>query len=92
VSQHCIFIIIVTSNIKLIFFNRIDSKNGNVYLIESPDRESTPTLTVMVRVEVTGRKGKSTYTVHPVAHDIGTRFQHIVIIALVIKLQNIMAF
>lgn len=53
------------------FHRRIDSKNGNVYLIESPDRESTPTLTVMVRVEVTGRKGKSTYTVHPVAHDIG---------------------
>lgn len=56
------------------FFNRIDSKNGNIYLIESPDRESTPILTVMVRVEVPGRKGKSTYMVHPVAHDIGTIF------------------
>jgi len=64
----------VVLTIKLNFFIRIDSKNGNVYLIESPDRESTPTLTVMVRVEVTGRKGKSTYMVHPVAHDIGTRF------------------
>lgn len=64
----------ITLNTKLIFFIRIDSKNGNVYLIESPDRESTPTLTVMVRVEVIGRKGKSTYTVHPVAHDIGTIF------------------
>lgn len=55
----------------LFLFRRIDTKNGNVYLIESPDRELTPTLTVMIRVEVTGRKGKSSYTVHPIAHDIG---------------------
>lgn len=53
---------------------RVDSKNGNIYLIDSPDRETTPILTVMVRVEVTTRKGKSTYIVHPVAHDIGTCF------------------
>lgn len=33
----------------------------------------------MVRVEVMGRKGKSTYTVHPVAHDIGMT-RHIIII------------
>lgn len=57
----------------------IDSKNGNIYLIESPDRESTPTLTVMVRVEVTGRKGKSSYIVHPVAHDIALNEARIVL-------------
>lgn len=57
---------------------RIDSKNGNIYLIDSPDRELTPTLTVMVRVEVTtGRKGKSSYVVHPVAHDIGLRTESV---------------
>lgn len=71
-SQHFVLKKIFTHVItRFLFVYRIDTKNGNVYLIESPDREITPTLTVMVRVEVTGRKGKSSYLVHPIAHDIG---------------------
>ncbi|XP_050427900.1 cadherin-89D [Adelges cooleyi] len=57
----------------------VDSKNGNVYIIDSPDREITPTLTVVVQVDVTTRKGKSSFAVHSKGQDIALNEARIVL-------------
>ncbi|XP_050532304.1 cadherin-89D isoform X2 [Daktulosphaira vitifoliae] len=57
----------------------IDPKHGNVYIIESPDREITPTLTVVIQVEVTTRKGKSAYTGYSLVQDLAPNEARIVV-------------
>lgn len=47
----------------------VNSVNGSVHLIKSPDRELTPTLKAKIRVDRLSKKGKSVQMIYPMQPD-----------------------